>query len=78
MVDIGSLVNVMYKGCFNQMGLESDQLVASPELFYGFTGDAVILARRIRLPLMVGDSDRQAMVIANFSIIDCPSHTMSS
>ena len=43
MVNMGSLVNVMYRGCFNQMELRSDQLIASSELLYGFTDDAVIL-----------------------------------
>ncbi|XP_052190005.1 uncharacterized protein LOC127799827 [Diospyros lotus] len=56
MVDTRSSMNVMYRGCFNQMGLGSDQLTASPELLYGFTGDAVTPTRRIRLPLTIGDS----------------------
>ena len=67
---MGSLVNIMYKGCFDQMGLGSNQLIASPELFYGFTVDVVIPMERIRLPLMVGDSDHQSTAMADFLIID--------
>jgi len=72
-VDTGSLVNVMYKGCFEQMGLGSDQLVASPELLYSFTRNAVIPMGRIRLPVTVGYLDRQATAMADFQIINCPS-----
>ncbi|XP_052171520.1 uncharacterized protein LOC127787500 [Diospyros lotus] len=73
MVDIGSSVNVMYKGCFNQMGLRLDQLTSSPEPLYRFTGDAVILKGRIKLPLTIGESDLQATAITDFLIIDSPS-----
>lgn len=55
------------------MGLGSDQLVASPEPLYGFTGDAIISTRHIRLPLTVRESDLQATVMADFVIIDSPS-----
>ena len=57
MVDLGSSVNMVYRGCFDHMSLGVDQLVASPEPFYGFTGDAITPTGRIRLSLMVGDSD---------------------
>ncbi|XP_052172184.1 uncharacterized protein LOC127788112 [Diospyros lotus] len=73
MVDIGSSVNVMYKGCFDQMRLRPDQLTSSPEPLYGFTGDAVIPKGRIRLPLTIGESDLQATAMADFLIIDGPS-----
>ena len=73
MVDSGSSVNVMYMECFNQMGLGPKQLLASLELLYGFNGDAVIPMRRIRLPLTVRDSNRQATILIDFLIINCPS-----
>ncbi|XP_052197206.1 uncharacterized protein LOC127804386 [Diospyros lotus] len=72
MIDTGSSVNVMYKGCFDQMGLRPDQLTPSPEPLYGFTGDAVIPKGCIRLPLIVGESDLQATAMADFLIIDDP------
>ena len=58
MVDTGSSVNMMYRGCFDQIGLGLDQLVASPEPLYGFIDDAVIPMGHIRLPFMVRDLDR--------------------
>ncbi|XP_052203123.1 uncharacterized protein LOC127808589 [Diospyros lotus] len=54
------------------MGLGSDQLRASLEPLYGFTRDAVIPTKRISLPLTIGDSDRQAIMMTNFLIIDSP------
>jgi len=73
MVDTSSSVNVMYRGCFDQMGLGSNQLMASPEPLYGFTGDAMIPMGCIRLPLRIRDPNCQSMVIANFLVIDNPS-----
>jgi len=60
----------MYRGYFNQMGLGPNQLMASLEPLYGFTGDVVIPVGCIRLPLMVGDPNRQSTVMADFLIID--------
>lgn len=73
MVDTGSSVNVMYKKCFDQMGLGQDQLMSSLEPLYGFTGEAVVPKGRIRLPLTVTESDLQATVMTDFLIIDGPS-----
>ncbi|XP_052206816.1 uncharacterized protein LOC127811149 [Diospyros lotus] len=70
MVDTGSSVNLLYRGCFDQMVLGSDQPMASPESLYGFTGDTVTPAGCIRLPLIIGDSDRQATIMTDFLIID--------
>ena len=72
MVDTGSSVNVMYRGCFDQMGLGSNQLIAFLEPLYGFTGDAVIPIGCIRLPLTVGDSDRHSTTMADFLVINSP------
>ncbi|XP_052181962.1 uncharacterized protein LOC127794755 [Diospyros lotus] len=73
MVGTGSSVNVMYRGCFDQMGLGLDQLMASPEPLYSFTGDAVTPTGCIRLPLRIGDLDHQATIMMDFLIINCPS-----
>ncbi|XP_052172161.1 uncharacterized protein LOC127788085 [Diospyros lotus] len=73
MVDTGSLINVMYRGCFDQMGLGPDQLIASPEPLYGFTGNAVIPKGCIKLSLTVGESSLQATAKADFLIINSPS-----
>ncbi|XP_052171517.1 uncharacterized protein LOC127787496 [Diospyros lotus] len=72
MVDTGSLVNVMYRGCYDQMGLRPDQLIASPEPLYGFTSDAVIPKGRIKLLLTVRGADLQTTAMADFLIIDSP------
>ena len=42
MLDTGSSANVMYKACFDQMGLGPEQLSVSPKPLYGFTGDVVV------------------------------------
>ncbi|XP_052202690.1 uncharacterized protein LOC127808243 [Diospyros lotus] len=72
MVDTGSSVNVMYRACFDQMGLGPKQLSPSPELLYGLTGDAVVPIGRVKLPFTVGSPGREAMAMAEFLIIDCP------
>ena len=73
MVDTSSLMNVMYRTCFDQMGLGSEQLSSSTELLYGFTRDAVVPVGWISLLLTIGDADRQAPTVTNFLILDCPS-----
>ncbi|XP_052193804.1 uncharacterized protein LOC127802147 [Diospyros lotus] len=73
MVDTGSSVNVMYRACFDQMGLGPKQLSPSPEPLYGFTGDAVVPIGRVKLPFTVGSPGREATAMAEFLIIDCPS-----
>ncbi|XP_052181967.1 uncharacterized protein LOC127794761 [Diospyros lotus] len=73
MVNTGSLVNVMYRACFDQMGLGLEQLSSSPELLYGFTGDVVVPIGNISLLFTIKDVDRQATTLAEFLIVDCPS-----
>lgn len=58
MVDNGSSINVIYKGCYDQMGIRDEQLQPSPKPLYGFTGDAVIPIGQIRLPLTLRDAER--------------------
>ena len=48
-------------------------MIASPEQLYDFTGVAMVLRGHVKLPLTIGDSNRQATVMADFLIIDCPS-----
>jgi len=55
------------------MGIRLDQLTASPELFYDFSGELVVPTSHIRLPLMVRDLDCQATMMTDFLIINCPS-----
>ncbi|XP_052176651.1 uncharacterized protein LOC127790956 [Diospyros lotus] len=73
MVDTSSSVNVMYRACFDQMGLGPEQLSSSLEPLYGFTGDAVVPIGRVKLPFTVGSPGREATAMAEFLIIDCPS-----
>jgi len=73
MIDTGSSVNVMYRSCFDQMGLRAEQMRPSPEPLYGFTGDAVVPVGQIKLSLTLGEAGRQATTLTDFLIIDCPS-----
>ncbi|XP_052177535.1 uncharacterized protein LOC127791591 [Diospyros lotus] len=73
MVDTGSSVNVMYRACFDQMGLGPKQLGPSLEPLFGFTGDAVVPMGRVKLPFTIGGEGREATALAEFLIIDYPS-----
>ncbi|XP_052172180.1 uncharacterized protein LOC127788108 [Diospyros lotus] len=73
MVETGNSVNVMYRACFNQIGLGPEQLSLSLEPLYEFIGDAVVLVGLISLPFSIGDADLQAITLTDFLIVDCPS-----
>ncbi|XP_052193787.1 uncharacterized protein LOC127802133 [Diospyros lotus] len=74
MVDTGSSVNVMYRICFNQMGLEPEYLSSSPEPLYGFTRDSVVPVGWVTFPFTIGDANRQATTLTKFLIVYCEQH----
>ena len=70
MIDTEISVNVMYKTCFDQMGLGAEQLSSSPDPLYGFKGNAIVPIGRVNLPLTIGDTDRHTTTITDFLIVD--------
>jgi len=73
MVDTGSSANVMYRTCFDRMGIGTEQLSLSLDPLYGFTDNAIVPVGRISLPLTIGDTDRHDTTLTDFLIVDCPS-----
>jgi hypothetical protein len=58
---------------FEQMKIHRHELQSVHAPLRGFTGDAIHPVGSITLPLTVGESPRQATIMVNFLVVDCPS-----
>lgn len=70
LVDNGSLIDILYSDCLTKMRVLKEQMEKTTQPLYGFTRDLVIPQGMIKLPIIVGEKPRQAIVMANFTVIN--------
>lgn len=69
-MDNGSLVDILYSDCLENMGIPKEQLKKTSKPLNGFTGDSVILQGTIMMPIIAGEKPRQTTVMVSFVVIE--------
>ena len=73
LVDIGSSVDILFKGAHEQLNLKNSYYNSCTSPLYGFTGDSVMPIGSKFLPVVVGEAPLQQNVMTNFIVEDTPS-----
>ncbi|XP_010279065.1 PREDICTED: uncharacterized protein LOC104613068 [Nelumbo nucifera] len=73
LVDTGSCVDVLFEEAFEKLGIDKDHLTPVNTPLMGFSGESLMLTRRITLPLLIGDGDITATTMVDFFIVCCSS-----
>ncbi|GJX20785.1 reverse transcriptase domain-containing protein [Tanacetum coccineum] len=73
-VDGGSLMEVLFEHCFNQLQPEVQiQMTPATTSLTGFSGETIWLVRQIRLLVTIGDAEHSTEAWMNFMIVRSPS-----
>ncbi|GJV28363.1 reverse transcriptase domain-containing protein [Tanacetum coccineum] len=76
-VDGGSLTEVIYEHCFNQLRPEiKSQMVPATTSLTGFSGETIWPLGQLRLLVTIGDADHSIKAWMNFMIVRSLSHTI--
>ena len=73
MVDQGSSTDILYKRCFDQLGIPMEDLKDHYGNLIGFTGDQIPAIGKIDLRLTVGDHPRVNSNTVEFIVVQAPS-----
>jgi hypothetical protein len=73
LIDIGAFTNVLYKTCFEAMGLSKEHLTPPGSTLYGFAGAGTLPMGTIRLPIAFGQGDKARRIKTDFIVLNAPS-----
>ena len=73
LIDIGSSVDILFKGAHEQLNLKNSCYNSCTSLLYGFTGYSVISMGMKNLPVIVRETPLQQNIMTEFIVVDTPS-----
>ncbi|XP_042441471.1 uncharacterized protein LOC122026831 [Zingiber officinale] len=72
-IDIGSSVNIIFKRTFDQLQIDSAELLPMTTPLFGFTGNEVQPVGQIKLVISLGEEPLRRTRTTNFIVVDAPS-----
>ena len=73
MIDTGSSVDIIFKETLDRCQLRQPCFYSCTTPLYGFTGDSLMPAGSIILPVAIGEAPRQVNNMIDFVVVDIPS-----
>ncbi|RZS11289.1 hypothetical protein BHM03_00042606 [Ensete ventricosum] len=73
MIDIGSVVDILYFEAFQKLGLTDQDLTPLTSTLTGFTGDSISPLGTTTLPLTIGKEPCTKTLMVVFVVVDLPS-----
>ena len=70
LVDNGSSVNILAYSAYQRMKMADKDMMACYNELYGFTGNAVQIVGRVRLPITLGVEPRAVTQVAEFMVVN--------
>ena len=65
------VVNILYQGAYQKVGLRRADLTPTTSPLYGSIGDSVIPEGTIKLAVTLGESPRTTTVVIDFFVVKC-------